>query len=112
MYSKNQRLEIGKRIQELRGVRDQRAFAEAVESVQQTISKYERGEIPRSWLFLARLAREEGVNLNALLAGPETGPALVNGTRASAFKGATNGAHPPVGFGAGEERPLRVAVGS
>ena len=64
---------VGKRLQEIRGHRDQRSFAEAVDSVQQTISKYERGEIPRSWLFLARLAREEEVDLNRLLLGEAQG---------------------------------------
>lgn len=67
---------IGKRLQEIRGSRDQRTFAEAVDSVQQTISKYERGEIPRSWLFLARLAEEEGVDLNRLLLGDGQRPGL------------------------------------
>lgn len=62
-----QRNVVGQRLQEIRGNRDQRSFASAVDSVQQTISKYERGEIPRSWLFLARLAAEEGVDLNSLL---------------------------------------------
>lgn len=62
------RTEVGRRLQKIRGNRDQRSFAEAVDSVQQTISKYERGEIPRSWLFLARLHAEEGVDLNRLLA--------------------------------------------
>jgi transcriptional regulator with XRE-family HTH domain len=69
MYSKDQRLEIGRRLQQTRSARDQRTFAEAVGSVQQTISKYERGEIPRSWLFLSRLAEQENVDLNWLLAG-------------------------------------------
>lgn len=63
----DRRKRIGRRLQEIRASRDQRTFAEAVDSVQQTISKYERGEIPRSWLFLARLAEEEGVDLNRLL---------------------------------------------
>lgn len=61
------RREVGKRLQQIRGNRDQRSFAENVDSVQQTISKYERGEIPRSWMFLARLHQEEGVDLNDLL---------------------------------------------
>lgn len=69
----DQRRRIGRRLQEIRGSRDQRTFAEAVDSVQQTISKYERGEIPRSWLFLARLAGEEGVDLNRLLLGEPQG---------------------------------------
>jgi len=69
MYSKDQRMEIGRRLQQIRGARDQRTFAESVGSVQQTISKYERGEIPRSWLFLARLAGEENIDLNSILTG-------------------------------------------
>lgn len=69
MYGKDHRKEIGERIQKIRGSRDQRTFAENIDSVQQTISKYERGEIPRSWLFLARLAEEENVDLNRLLDG-------------------------------------------
>jgi transcriptional regulator with XRE-family HTH domain len=69
MYGKDQRLEIGRRLQQIRGSRDQRTFAEAVGSVQQTISKYERGEIPRSWLFLARLVEQENVDLSSLLTG-------------------------------------------
>lgn len=34
---------------------------------QQTISKYEKGEINPSWAFLARLHDDEGVDLNDLL---------------------------------------------
>jgi len=67
------RREVGKRLQQIRGNRDQRSFAENVDSVQQTISKYERGEIPRSWMFLARLHQEEGVDLNDLLSGAFAG---------------------------------------
>src|SRR5688572_30429474 len=74
MREREIRMEVGQRLQEIRGRRDQRTFAEAVDSVQQTISKYERGEIPRSWLFLARLVQEEGVDLNRLLLGePQSG---------------------------------------
>ncbi|HYO47504.1 MAG TPA: helix-turn-helix transcriptional regulator [Gemmatimonadota bacterium] len=69
MRDKEIRQEVGQRLQEIRGRRDQRTFAEAVDSVQQTISKYERGEIPRSWIFLARLAEAEGIDLNRLLTG-------------------------------------------
>ena len=69
MTEREIRTEVGQRLQEIRGRRDQRTFAEAVDSVQQTISKYERGEIPRSWLFLARLAEAEGIDLNQLLTG-------------------------------------------
>lgn len=69
MENRELRQEVGQRLQDIRGRRDQRTFAEAVDSVQQTISKYERGEIPRSWLFLARLADAEGIDLNRLLTG-------------------------------------------
>ena len=69
IYRDEYRLTVGQRLQGIRGARDQRTFADAVDSVQQTISKYERGEIPRSWLFLARLGAQEGVDLNELLAG-------------------------------------------
>lgn len=71
MDDKAMRNEVGRRLQEIRGRRDQRTFAEAIDSVQQTISKYERGEIPRSWLFLARLAEVENIDLNQLLTGQE-----------------------------------------
>jgi transcriptional regulator with XRE-family HTH domain len=78
MDEREARKEVGRRLQQIRGGRDQRTFAEAVDSVQQTISKYERGEIPRSWLFLARLAEVEDIDLNRLLTGmapqvPENG---------------------------------------
>ncbi len=73
MREREIRTEVGQRLQEIRGRRDQRTFAEAVDSVQQTISKYERGEIPRSWLFLARLAEAEGIDLNRLLTGRVAG---------------------------------------
>jgi hypothetical protein len=66
IYKDEYRLTVGQRLQGIRGARDQRTFADAVDSVQQTISKYERGEIPRSWLFLARLGAQEGVDLNEL----------------------------------------------
>ena len=82
MVHKEIRQEVGQRLQEIRGRRDQRTFAEAVDSVQQTISKYERGEIPRSWLFLARLAEAEGIDLNRLLTGqpvPRSGNGGGNG---------------------------------
>lgn len=68
-HAEDLRQAVGQRLQAIRGQRDQRTFADAVDSVQQTISKYERGEIPRSWLFLARLRAEEGVDLNRLLSG-------------------------------------------
>lgn len=89
----DRRKRIGRRLQEIRGSRDQRTFAEAVDSVQQTISKYERGEIPRSWLFLARLAGEEGVDLNRLLlAEPQGRPSGEVGSKGStAAEGGSNG---------------------
>jgi transcriptional regulator with XRE-family HTH domain len=62
-------LQIGEKIKKIRSSRDQRTFAAAVDSAQQTISKYERGELPRSWLFLSRLAEQENVDLNTLLIG-------------------------------------------
>lgn len=74
MYAEQKRSEVGQRLQRIRGQRDQQTFAREVHSVQQTISKYERGEIPRSWLFLARLAEVEGVDLNKLLTGAANGP--------------------------------------
>ena len=79
MREREIRIEVGQRLQEIRGRRDQRTFAEAVDSVQQTISKYERGEIPRSWLFLARLAEAEGIDLNRLLTGHSAGSRNGNG---------------------------------
>lgn len=63
---------VGDRLREVRGNRDQRTFADAADSVQQTVSKYERGEIPRSWRFLSLLAENEGINLNELLARSNT----------------------------------------
>ncbi len=89
MYGRDQRMEIGRRLQQLRGARDQRTFAEAVGSVQQTISKYERGEIPRSWFFLARLVDEEGIDLNALLGGNSRGPR--GGSEEEPFEGNGHG---------------------
>ncbi|MBW3661087.1 MAG: helix-turn-helix domain-containing protein [Gemmatimonadetes bacterium] len=85
------KIHVGKRLQEIRGSRDQRTFAEAVDSVQQTISKYERGEIPRSWLFLARLAEEEGIDLNFLL----TGERQAGGLEDSSSEGNGNGLRSP-----------------
>ena len=96
MYGKDQRLEIGRRLQQIRGSRDQRTFAEAVGSVQQTISKYERGEIPRSWLFLSRLAEQENVDLNALLVG--------FATRVGESGEETARSHERNGYDAGRER--------
>lgn len=94
MRDKDLKTEVGRRLQEIRGGRDQRSFAEAIDSVQQTISKYERGEIPRSWLFLARLAEEEGVDLNRLLLGEGAGLAHGNGAGESeAGNGNGNGSH-------------------
>jgi transcriptional regulator with XRE-family HTH domain len=87
MYGKDQRMEIGRRVQQIRGARDQRTFAEAVGSVQQTISKYERGEIPRSWLFLVRLAEQQNVDLNTLLAGYPVRSGVGEAASSEAFSG-------------------------
>ena len=42
-------------------------------------TKAERGEIPRSWLFLARLAEAEGIDLNQLLTGESLSAPSGNG---------------------------------
>lgn len=69
---------VGKNLRDIReremGL-DQRTFAEKAEAAQQTVSGYERGQIPRSWLFLARL-REMGIDLNRLFG---TAPGDTNG---------------------------------
>jgi transcriptional regulator with XRE-family HTH domain len=105
------RREVGKRLQQIRGNRDQRSFAENVDSVQQTISKYERGEIPRSWMFLARLHQEEGVDLNDLLSG-----ALVqvdDGGNGRSANGHSGNGHPGNGRQREESRrPAYAAEGS
>ncbi len=93
------RSEVGRRLQQVRGNRDQRSFAETVDSVQQTISKYERGEIPRSWLFLARLHAEEGVDLNRLLA-----PGIKAGEDGGNGRGAGHGEN-------GHPRPAYATAG-
>ncbi|CAN5179344.1 hypothetical protein BH18GEM1_BH18GEM1_22140 [soil metagenome] len=91
MTPEEHRVRVGERLQQIRGPRDQRTFAEAVDSVQQTISKYERGEIPRSWLFLARLRAEEGVDLNHLLSGRLMQAESGGATRAESNGGQRNG---------------------
>ena len=95
MTEKEMRQEVGQRLQNIRGRRDQRTFAEAVDSVQQTISKYERGEIPRSWLFLARLAEAEGIDLNQLLTGH--GVSQTNGAGHGWGQGVAEEEHEAVG---------------
>lgn len=57
-----------------RGPRNQRNFAHRIGTAQQTLSKYETGDIPRNWFFLARLHDEEGVDLNALLTTKDGNP--------------------------------------
>lgn len=101
-----QKIEVGRRLQEIRGSRDQRTFAEAVDSVQQTISKYERGEVPRSWLFLARLAEEEGIDLNFLLTGRRGERGSTEGRAAA---GGEEGNGSGSSRGSSEERPARAA---
>jgi transcriptional regulator with XRE-family HTH domain len=61
---------VGERLREVRGPRPQEWIAERGGVHQQTIWRYEKGEIPASWAFLARLAESEGINLNDLLAMP------------------------------------------
>jgi len=99
MYGTDHSKEIGKRIQKIRGSRDQRTFAENIDSVQQTISKYERGEIPRSWLFLARLAAEENVDLNDLLGEAAAGPRR-SGNHSESRRSRTEKEYETVGAGA------------
>lgn len=64
---------IGERLRGQRGLRDQESFAERLDSPQQTVSKYERGQVPKSWLFLTKLHDEEGVDLNRLLTAKSNG---------------------------------------
>lgn len=59
---------IAKRLQDQRGRRSQEVFSRSTTVTQQMISRYERGQIPSSWLFLAELRRNEGLDLNELLA--------------------------------------------
>lgn len=60
--------EIGERLREYRrlGGQTQADFAAMVGSPQQTVSKYERGVVPSSWLFLSELSNQ-GIDLNELL---------------------------------------------
>lgn len=102
-----QKIEVGRRLQDIRGSRDQRTFAEAVDSVQQTISKYERGEVPRSWLFLARLAEEEGVDLNFLLTGRRSESRPTEGSAGSSATREGNGSGSS--RRSSGERPARAA---
>ena len=62
---------VGDRIARLRRTKgwNQEELGKRIGATGGQISKYERGEIPRSWLFLARLAGEEGVDINRLLLG-------------------------------------------
>ncbi len=65
--SKEHKKAIAGRLREIRGPRTQVAWSDAIRAVQQTVSKYEAGDIPSSWLFLARLHDRDGIDLNALL---------------------------------------------
>lgn len=58
---------VANRLADQRGRRSQGVFARNTTASQQTISKYERGRLPTSWLFLAKLREQEGVDLNELL---------------------------------------------
>lgn len=64
---------VARRIRERRGKRSQRVFAEQTGSRQQTVSKYEREEIPESWEWLANLREIEGVDLNEFLSRKSDG---------------------------------------
>lgn len=62
--------EIGRRLEKVRAPRSQASYARKIDVIQQTWSNYESGRIPDSWLFLAKLADDEGVDLNDLLGAP------------------------------------------
>lgn len=60
---------VAKRLREARlaiGM-SQEGFASAIGASQQAVSRYERGEIPGSWLFLANLKGVVGIDLDGLL---------------------------------------------
>ena len=60
---------IGQRLAALRGDRSQAEFAEKLGVTQAMISLYERGLVPRSWLFLANLSNRADVDITWLLTG-------------------------------------------
>lgn len=60
---------IGRRIQRARGDLSQRELGAALGYLQPHISRYERGEVPGSYRFLAGLAAFFGADLNWLLTG-------------------------------------------
>lgn len=62
---------IAKRLQGTRGLRSQTLFADKLGMPPQTLSKYESGRIPSTWLVLTRLHDVEGIDLNALLTAKE-----------------------------------------
>jgi transcriptional regulator with XRE-family HTH domain len=64
---------VAARLLSIRGPRYQEAFASRLGLSQAALSKYERGLIPKSWLFLQRLHDDEGVDLNALLTSRDNG---------------------------------------
>lgn len=59
--------EVAERLRMLRGPRTQEWIAERGGVHQQTYYRYEKGEVPSSWRFLARLREVEGIDLNELL---------------------------------------------
>lgn len=59
---------IGRRLVESRGTETQVDFAESIGVVQPTLSYYERGLVPQSWLTLRRMV-ETGIDANWLLTG-------------------------------------------
>lgn len=58
---------VAERLREVRGPRSQEWIAERGGVHQQTVWRYERGDVPASWEFLARLREREGIDLNDLL---------------------------------------------
>lgn len=67
------RVLIAKRLQGVRGLRNQESFAARLDTPQQTLSQYESGKIPHNWMFLVRLHDDEGIDLNALLTARDNG---------------------------------------
>lgn len=66
---------IGQRLRTVRGPRPLAAMAERVDCSIQQISNMEKGAVPTSYLWLARLREEEGIDLNWLLCGEGNGRA-------------------------------------
>lgn len=69
MMRTKQRLEIGIRIKRVRGSESQDSFAAKLNTIKQTISKYENGLIIPGGDFLCRLHQVGFVNINWLFTG-------------------------------------------